>query len=138
MKRNPGKMIFCFLPLLLAAGFLCLPLLTDAAPAAKISIVVDPGRFATAEKAAFAEAEVDWWDDATADDSACTESYAAVELRNYLCKLTGRKADDGDAFPIVSGRAGSVRVVTTDIGRRDGSSERHSLAGNAGLPDRPT
>ncbi len=105
MKRNPEKMIVCFLPLLLAACFLCSPLLTHAATSAKISIVVDPGRFATAEKAAFAEAEVDWWDEATEDDAACTESYAAVELRNYLCKLTGRKPDDGNAFPIVSGRA---------------------------------
>ena len=54
--------------------------------AERITIVADPGKFGTIEQAAKAEAKVDWWDDALADDAACTESFAALELRQFLAR----------------------------------------------------
>ena len=84
IRRMPPRALR---PILLAAW-----VLVAAAPAlakprgsdADIVIVADPGRFGTIEEAAIAERQVDWWDGATADDDACTESFAAVELQRYL------------------------------------------------------
>ena len=49
-----------------------------------LTIVVDPGRLGSIAQAAVAEAKVNWWDDELADDAACTESYAAMELQRFL------------------------------------------------------
>jgi len=60
------------------------------ADAGNLTIVANPGRFGTVEKAAVAEREVNWWDNATADDNACTECFAATELRHFLSACTGK------------------------------------------------
>jgi hypothetical protein len=64
---------------------------------ADTSIVVHFAPFPTAEAAAHAEATVNWLDADLRDDTACTESFAALELQHYLRKMTGR----GDDFAIL-------------------------------------
>lgn len=49
-----------------------------------ISILVNPGNLASIEEAGHAEEQVDWWDGDLSDDNACTESFAALELRHFL------------------------------------------------------
>ena len=39
--------------------------------------------------AAESESLVNWWDSGNTDDSACTESFAAVELRDFLSSIPG-------------------------------------------------
>jgi len=56
--------------------------------AVPVTIVANPGPFATVEDAAVGEAQVDWWDDDSTDDNACTESFAATELRHFLAACT--------------------------------------------------
>jgi dienelactone hydrolase len=86
-----------------ASVFVCLTLavvlLAASAPAAVI--VVDYGKYPTARAAAFDEAKVNWTDGDLADDTVCTASFAAVELQDYLRKMSG----DADAFAIVSPRS---------------------------------
>lgn len=60
---------------------------------AEWTIIVDPGRFAGIEVAAAAEEQVDWLDADRADDTACTQCFAAMELQRYLRRCTGRDAD---------------------------------------------
>jgi len=59
-----------------------------------VTIVVNPGPFATVEEAAAGEAQVDWWDDNPRDDGACTECFAAVELRRFLAACIDRREND--------------------------------------------
>jgi hypothetical protein len=60
---------------------------------ADTTIAVDFGRFPTAQAAAQGEEQVNWLDADRADDSACTQCFAALELQRYLRRMTGR-ADD--------------------------------------------
>jgi len=60
---------------------------------AETQIVVDSGPYPTAEVAARAEAEVNWLDADTSDDTACTQCFAALELQRVLRKATGRSDD---------------------------------------------
>jgi hypothetical protein len=64
-----------------------------SAAAAGTTIVVNAGPFPTVEAAAHGEEKVNWLDADPADDIACTECFAALELQHYLRKITGR-ADD--------------------------------------------
>ena len=73
---------------------LSLLLFNSALVIADITIVANPGNFETTEKAAYAEDKVDFWDADKTDERACTESFAAVELKNFLIKVTDLK--DGD------------------------------------------
>ncbi len=70
---------------------------------AESRIVVNFGPHASAETAGHREADVDWLDADTADDTVCTECFAALELRHYLRKMTGRSGDflvvDDEATP---------------------------------------
>jgi len=59
------------------------------APSFPVTIVADPGRFGSIEAAAAAADLVDWWDADPADDEACTESFAAVELLRLLPRALG-------------------------------------------------
>ncbi len=63
----------------------------DNAPAGPITIVANPGRFGSIEKAASSEQQVDFWDEDQHDDDACGESFAATELRHYLARCLGRE-----------------------------------------------
>jgi len=88
-----GRRIFCRLPqfggwLVLTWGAASLSGATAVSP---MTIVANPGRFVGVEAAARAEAQVDWWagpDRRNAD--ACTECFAAVELRHYVASCLGR------------------------------------------------
>ena len=57
----------------------------------QLIILVNCGGFTSIEKAAYGEEKVDWWDGDLTDDRACTESFAAVELRNFLAECLGDK-----------------------------------------------
>ncbi|MBC8870521.1 MAG: DUF4838 domain-containing protein [Planctomycetes bacterium] len=61
------------------------------------TIVVNFGSNPSAKVAGGAEAEVNWLDADPADDTICTECFAAVELQHYLRKMAGR----GEDFAIV-------------------------------------
>ena len=47
---------------------------------AGVTIIASPGPFPNIEQAAKGEEKVDWWDGNLADDRACTECFAAMEL----------------------------------------------------------
>ncbi len=70
---------------------------------AETTIVVDFGRYSSAQIAGHSEADVNWLDADTADDTACAECFAALELQRYLRKITGRRDDfaivDDDTTP---------------------------------------
>jgi len=57
------------------------------------TIVVHTGPFPSVEAAATGEAKVNWLDADPADDRACTECFAAVELQRCLRRMTGRVGD---------------------------------------------
>jgi hypothetical protein len=75
-----------------------LALLALALPAAgradgPTHIVVNFGPHPSAQIAGHSEAQVDWLDPDTTDDTVCTECFAALELQHYLRKITGRPED---------------------------------------------
>lgn len=51
---------------------------------ATITIVANPGPFGSVPQAAIAEEQVNFGDNDPADENACTESFAAMELRHFL------------------------------------------------------
>lgn len=65
-----------------------------AAPGDTLTIIADPGPFASIEKAAVSEKSVDWWDADISDDRACTESFAAYELASLLPECTSLSGSD--------------------------------------------
>jgi len=67
--------------------------------AEKVTIVANPGLFASITQAATGEEKVNFWDDNPQDDAACTESFAAVELRQFLAACTGIKKEDIEFVP---------------------------------------
>ncbi len=91
-----------------------------------VVIMVNKGPFNSAEAAAFGEKAVDFWNRDLSDDRACTECFAAVELKKYLVKITGRKEDDilltgvrripdeGDVF-ILGSRESNPQVADADV-----------------------
>ncbi|HSW46472.1 MAG TPA: DUF4838 domain-containing protein [Phycisphaerae bacterium] len=79
-------------PIVSIAVLLALPALTQAGT--RLTIVADPGPFGSVERAASAEGEVNWQDDDKTDDNACTESFAAIELRDLLSKAADIDATD--------------------------------------------
>jgi len=98
---------------------------TAVAARADWTIVVDSGPFATVEAAAQAEEQVDWLDADQADDTACTECFAAVELQRYLRQMTQRNEDfalvDDRKLPatgdlILVGQAAGARLAVDALG----------------------
>ena len=61
---------------------------------ADVTIIANPGSFETIEQAALSEGQVDFWDGDSSDDDACTESFAAVELKRFLPACTGIKENN--------------------------------------------
>ena len=61
--------------------------------AAATQIVVNLGPHKDAAAAGHTEAEVNWLDGNTRDDTVCTEAFAALELQHYLRLATGRAGD---------------------------------------------
>ena len=58
-------------------------------PDLAVTIIANPGPFDSIEQAAVSENKVNFWDDNFEDDDACTECFAAVELRRFLTACTG-------------------------------------------------
>lgn len=69
-------------------------LVASVAAWGKVTIVVNRGPFDSIEEAACGEATVDFWDADRTDDRACTECFAAVELKRFLARVTA--LDDSD------------------------------------------
>lgn len=67
-------------------------------------IVVNTGPFATPGEAANAEHKIDWNGNDHVSMNACTESYAAQELRRYLRKILQVDPANETAFPVVAAR----------------------------------
>ncbi|MHC4181039.1 MAG: DUF4838 domain-containing protein [Planctomycetota bacterium] len=82
---------------------LALVLAATASAGAESVIVVNFGPYPSAEVAGSSEAKVNWSDADTADDTVCTECFAAGELQRYLRKMTRRREDfavvDDDLAP---------------------------------------
>ncbi|MHC4285408.1 MAG: alpha-glucuronidase family glycosyl hydrolase [Planctomycetota bacterium] len=78
----------------LAAGLILVSAIARADAAEMVTIAVNPGTFGSIEKAADSEEQVNWQDDDKSDDNACTESFAAVELRYFLSRCS--KYNDRD------------------------------------------
>ncbi len=76
-SRGAGRAPALWLAALLA-------LAAGPAGADGVTIVADPGPFASVETAATAEDRVAWRDGDPRDDAACTRAFAAVELRRHL------------------------------------------------------
>jgi len=60
----------------------------------KVVILVNHGSFASAEEAASGEKAVNFWDNDLRDDRACTECFAATELKKFLIRVTDLKESD--------------------------------------------
>jgi hypothetical protein len=85
------------------------------------SIVVNFGPYRSAKEASDSSAAVNWFDADFTDDTVCTESFAAVELRHYLCAVTGLDENDPASFPIRSDREavrGNVILVGNEASNR--------------------
>ena len=54
-----------------------------------LTILVDPGPFGSVDSAAVSESRIDDWSAASAQATACTESFAAIELRRFLARAMG-------------------------------------------------
>ncbi|MHC4124665.1 MAG: DUF4838 domain-containing protein, partial [Planctomycetota bacterium] len=54
----------------------------------EVVVLVNPGGFSSIEEAAISEKEINWWDADKADDRACTECFAAMELLRFLPTCT--------------------------------------------------
>ncbi len=99
LSRSGGRIaeLLALVARIVAPSALGCALMHVSAPAwaeEAIAVVADPGRFGTIEQAAAAEREVDWWDADQADDTACTVSFAAMELRRILARSLGRPESD--------------------------------------------
>jgi hypothetical protein len=107
-------------------AFALLALAAAAKASDVITIVANPGRFGTVEAAASAEAQVNWWDDDFNDDNACTESFAAVELRHFLAVCLGMRESEirlagteempekGDVF-LIGSRAANPLIASFQL-----------------------
>jgi hypothetical protein len=97
-----------------------------------VTIIANPGPFASIEQAAVAEDRANFWDGDHSDDDACTECFAAAELRRFLAACL-RITDinlialqpPGDQLPesgyvFVLGSRESNRLIPTLAERADG------------------
>jgi hypothetical protein len=85
------------------------------------TIVVNHGTFASAEEASAASDTVEWFGADSSGATVCTESFAATELRHYLCAMAGLDPNDPSHFPIRNDGeevAGSVIVVGNERSNR--------------------
>ena len=63
-----------------------------ASASGDITIVVNMGKYSSAESAAGDEANVNWRDVDAMDDTVCTECFAAMDLKRYLEKMRGEQS----------------------------------------------
>jgi len=104
-------------------------------------IVVNLGDYPSAAKAAGDEANVGWDDGKDADDTICTECYAAVDLQRCLRKMTGDKTGfeivDDDKVPsegalIILGNPKSNTLLAGGVMKLDLKDEAFASLGNEG------
>ena len=95
------------------------------------TIVVNHGSFASAEEASAASDKVDWFGSDERSAANCTESFAATELRHYLCLLAGLDASDPSQFPI-RGESEAVAGLRIIIGSPTTSATCAALAPSSG------
>ena len=72
---------------------------------ADIKIIVNKSSFPSVEAASTSEDSVNWLDNEVADDTACTECFAAVELATFLSKcinISSEKIKFTDTTDIIS------------------------------------
>lgn len=96
----------------------------------QFTIVVNNGSFASAAEASAAADQVDWFGSDSTGATICTESFAATELRHYLCALTGLDANDPAQFPIRGDQepvAGNVIIVGSELSNRQCAPYRAEL-----------
>lgn len=110
--KNRSLFISYLVPMLLLTAY-------ASTSFAKVTIIVNPGNFKSIEKAAYAEEQVDFWDADKTDDRACSESFAAVELKSFLIKVTMLKDTDinfatDDKLPAT----GDVFLLGSDISNK--------------------
>ncbi len=136
-RRRLATLLAATLALTLACGGP--PLSPIARP---VTILVDPGPFESIEAAAAGEAAVDDWADDAPAARACTESFAATELRHFLARAGGigerdivlarpdRLPPAGDVFVLASRASTALlesllpRDPNRIVGARDGFSLR--------------
>ncbi|MBE9511659.1 MAG: hypothetical protein IMY71_12345, partial [Bacteroidetes bacterium] len=94
--------------------------------AQQVTVIANPGPFSGIEKAATSEKNVNWWDADFADDQACTECFAALELAHYLTCCTslseeeillrspGRLPKNGDVF-LVGSKQSNPLIASFDL-----------------------
>lgn len=92
----------------------------------RLTILVNKGNFPSVEEAAGGEESVNWWDADITDDDACTECFAARELKHFLTVCTGLSEDDiqfdsshvlpsqGDVF-ILGSRRSNPLIAESDL-----------------------
>lgn len=126
MSRAPAQRLRVLGAGVLLAALACAP--PPRPLATPLTILVDPGPFASIEEAAAAEARVDGWQDWSTSATACTESFAALELRRFLASALGvddtaialarpdRLPERGDVF--VLGSHATAPVLTSLLSRR--------------------
>ena len=98
--------------------------------AQQVTVIANPGPFSGIEKAATSEKNVNWWDAGLADDRACTESFAALELAHYLTCCTSLSGDEillrspgslpkkGDVF-LVGSKQSNPLIASLDLPEND-------------------
>ena len=98
--------------------------------AQQATVISNPGPFSRIEKAATSEINVNWWDADLADDRACTECFAALELAHYLTYCTSLSEDEillrsqgnlpkkGDVFLVGSKQSNSL-IASFDLPDND-------------------
>src|SRR5512139_2530077 len=69
------------------------------AAAERVTIIANPGPFGSIAEAAAAERRARFDDADPADDAACTECFAALELRHFLAACTGVNEADFELSP---------------------------------------
>ncbi|MFC2076429.1 hypothetical protein ACFLT7_05030, partial [candidate division KSB1 bacterium] len=89
---------------------------------ARTTIVIDFGPYTDAWAAGNSENQVDWSDRDQILDRICTEAFAALELRYFLCRLGGLAPSDRSNIPIVDIDSGvpessSIIVVGRAVSR---------------------
>jgi len=96
---------------------------TAPRPVSSVTVVADPGPFASLEAAANGAERTQWWDADTRDDDACTTGFAAAELARFLPACFGLPAgavrrattlpDTGDVVVLGNSRTSAlVRSLT--------------------------
>lgn len=76
-------------------------LVISAGSASETVIIVDFGPYENCAEAAGSENRIAWNSKEKSSATICTEAFAAMQLRSYLCKITGLDQNDSTLIPIL-------------------------------------